>query len=147
MLCFCRGLELVVATQHVYNLVHVHLLHVLASGLQILARIEMTGVLVEVLADGSCHGETRVRVDVDLANSALACFAELLFGNTHCIGELATMSVDGIYLVLRNGAGTVEYDGETRKLLLDLVQNVECKSLWIPEPCTFWELSRNSEHR
>ena len=82
----------------------VHLLHVLASGLQILTRIEVTGVLGQVLADGSRHSQTRVRVDVNLANSALAGLTQLLFGNTYSIGKFATKLVDGIYLVLRNGA-------------------------------------------
>ena len=82
----------------------VHLLHVLASGLQVLARIEIAGLLVEVLADGCGHGKTAVRVDVDLADCALAGLAELLFGNTYCIGQFAAVSVDGVNFVLRNGA-------------------------------------------
>ena len=37
------------------------------------------------------------------------------------------MSVDGVNLVLRNRRRAVEHDGESRKLLLDLVQDVECQ--------------------
>ena len=51
-------LELVVRTKNVNNLVNVHLLHVLASGLQILTGIEVTRVLCEVLADSSSHSQT-----------------------------------------------------------------------------------------
>ena len=43
--------ELSVRTEHIHNLVDVHLLHVLTSGLQILTRIEVSRMLSEVLAD------------------------------------------------------------------------------------------------
>jgi len=97
-------LELVITAKYFHNLVDVHLLHVLASGLQVLTGIEIAGLLVEVLADGSGHSQTAVAVDVDLADCALAGFAELLFGNTYCIGQFAAMCVDGVNLVLRNRA-------------------------------------------
>ena len=54
LLVFEVGLsELAVRTEHIHNLVDVHLLHVLASGLQILARIEVIGMLSQILTDGS----------------------------------------------------------------------------------------------
>ena len=81
---------------------NVHLLHVLASGLQILTGIKVTGVLCKVLADSSSHSQTRVRVNIDLANCALRSLAELLLGDTYCVGQLATELVDGVNLVLRN---------------------------------------------
>ena len=95
-------LELVVRTENVNDLVNVHLLHVLASRLQVLTGIEVTRILSEVLADSSSHSQTRVRVDVDLTYSALRSLAELLLGDTYCIGQLTTELVDGINLVLRN---------------------------------------------
>ena len=52
--------KLAVGTEHIHNLVDVHLLHVLAGGLQILTRIEVSRMLSEVLADGSGHSQTRV---------------------------------------------------------------------------------------
>ena len=99
-----RGLELVVAAEHFHDFVDVHLLHVLASGLQVLAGIEVAGLLVEVLADGSGHGQTAVAVNVNFADCALAGFAELFFGNTNCVGQLAAVSVDGVNLFLGNRA-------------------------------------------
>ena len=84
-------LQLVVAAQHLYNLVAVHLLHVLASGLQILAGIEITGLLVEVLADSCSHSQAAVAVNVNLANCTLAGLTELLFGDTYCIRQLAAV--------------------------------------------------------
>ncbi len=61
LLVFEVGLsELAVRTEHIHNLVDVHLLHVLASGLQILTRIEVIGILSQILTDGSSHGQTAV---------------------------------------------------------------------------------------
>ena len=94
--------ELAVRTKHIHNLVDVHLLHVLTSWLQVLARIEVIGVLSQVLTDSSSHSQTRVRVDVDLANSALRSLAELLLGDTYCVGQVTTELVDSVNLVLRN---------------------------------------------
>ena len=63
-------LDLVLRTENVNDLVNVHLLHVLTSGLQILAGIEVTRILSEVLADSCGHSQTRVRVDVNLTYCA-----------------------------------------------------------------------------
>ena len=52
--------QFAVRTQHVHNLVDVQLLHVLTSGLQILARIEVIGMLSQMLTNGSGHSQTRV---------------------------------------------------------------------------------------
>ena len=52
--------ELAVRTEHVHNLVNVHLLHVLTSWLEVLAWVEVAWVLSEMLADSSSHGKTRV---------------------------------------------------------------------------------------
>jgi hypothetical protein len=100
--CNCLLSELTVRTKYLLDLVDVHLLHVLTSGLQILTRIEVVRMLSEILTDGSGHGKTRVRVDVDLANSALRSLAELLLRNTYSVGQVTTELVDGVNLVLRN---------------------------------------------
>ena len=120
-------LQLVVRTKNVNDLVFVHLLHVFASRLEVLARVEVFRMFVEILTDSGSHGETAVRVDVDLANSGLGSFAELFFRNTDGIRELATVGVDGVHFVLRNRRRTVENDGEARELLFDGVEHVECQ--------------------
>ena len=91
--------QLAVRTEHIHNLVDVHLLHVLTSGLQILTRIEVSRMLSEVLADSSSHSQTRVRVDVNLADSTLRSLTQLLFGNTDSCLQMATELVDGVHLV------------------------------------------------
>ena len=80
----------------------VHLLHLLAGGLQILTGIEVAGELVEVLTDGRSHCQTAVGIDVDLANGALCSLTELFLGDTDGIGELSAVGVDDINILLRH---------------------------------------------
>ena len=100
--CYELLSQLAVRTKYIHDLVDVHLLHVLASGLQVLARIEVIRMLSQILTDSSSHSQTRVRVDVNFANSALRSLTKLLLGDTYCIGQVATKLVNGINLVLRN---------------------------------------------
>ena len=95
-LCF------VVRTKHLLNLMDVELLHVVTRRTEILAWIELCGLVSEDLTNSCCHGETRVRVDVDLANCALSGLAELLLRNTYSSLEGTTELVDCVNLVLGN---------------------------------------------
>ena len=52
--------QFVVRAQNVDNLVLIELLHVVAGGTEILARVEFSGRLGEGLADGGGHGEAAV---------------------------------------------------------------------------------------
>ena len=105
----------------------VELLHVVASRTEVLAWVEFSWLLSEYLADSCGHCKTAVGVDVDFANCALCCLAELLLWNTDCIGKLATELVDGVNLVLRNLRRTVKNDWEAGKLSHYSVENVECQ--------------------
>ena len=116
-----------VGAEDIDDLVLIELLHLVAGGSQVLTRVELTGLVVEDLADGCGHCKTAIGVDVDLADSALGGLAELLLGNTYCIGKLAAVCVDDIDILLGNRRGAVEDDREAGKLLLDLMKNVECE--------------------
>jgi hypothetical protein len=50
--------QLTITSKHIYNLVDVHLLHVLTGGLQILTGIEVVRMLSQILTNGSGHGQT-----------------------------------------------------------------------------------------
>jgi len=95
------------------------------AGAQVLAGVELGGLLGEDLANGSGHGQTRVGVDVDLANGAGGSLAELLFGDTYGVGELTAILVDDVDFFLGYAGGTVEDDGETGELLHNGVEHVE----------------------
>ena len=60
--------KLVVRTEYVHNLVDVLLLHVVASGTEVLTGVKLSGLVSEHLTDSSSHSETAIRVDVDLAH-------------------------------------------------------------------------------
>ena len=94
--------ELVVRSQHVSDLVLVHLLHLITSRTTVFTWVELTRFLVEYTTNGGSEGQTRVRVDIDLANSTLRSLAELLLRNTYCIRQFATMLVDHIHILLWN---------------------------------------------
>ena len=104
---------------------HIELLQLVTSGTQVLAGVELSRVVNEDLAYSSGHSQTAVRVDVDLANSALSSLAELLLGNTYCVLQSTTVSVDDLHVLLGNRRRTVQNDGEAGQLLLDLLEDVE----------------------
>ena len=119
--------ELIVRAQHVSDLVLVHLSHVSASHLTVLTRIEVLRMVSQRLTNTSSVSQTRVRVDVDLADSALSSLAELILWDTNSVGELPSVFVDDVDILLRNRRRAVKNDWEARELLLDLCQNVECQ--------------------
>jgi hypothetical protein len=101
------------------------LLDVSTSGLQVLTRIEVRRILIEVLTDGTGHSQTQIGVDVDLAYSMSGSLTQLLLRDTNSIGHLAAVLVDHLYILLRNGRRTMEYDREAGQSLLNLFQNIE----------------------
>jgi len=80
----------------------VELLHLVAGWSEVLSWVELTWLLGEDLADSGGHGETGVRVDVDLADSALGGLTKLLLRDTYSVRKLATVLVDDIDIFLRN---------------------------------------------
>ena len=88
-----RLLCLAVAAQNMDQLVLDHFLDVGASGLQILAGIELGRCFVEELADGAGHGKTQIGVDVDLADSQLCSLAQLLFRDTDSVGHVTAIFI------------------------------------------------------
>ena len=122
---FLMQLGLAGAAEDVAQLVADELLDVGTGGLQVLARVELVGMLVEELADGAGHGKTQVGVDVDLADGQLGCMTELLFGNTNSVGHLAAVFVDHLHILLGHRGGTVKNNGEAGQALDYLVQDIE----------------------
>ena len=118
-LCFAR------AAEDVSELVADDLLDIRTGGLQILARIELVGMLVEELADRAGHSETEIGVDIDLANGKLRRVTELLLRHADGVGHLAAVRVDHLNVLLRYGAGTVQNDREAGKPLGNFLKNVK----------------------
>ena len=102
-LCLKRGgLGFAVGAEHVDDFVLVEFLHFVASRTEVFAGVEFGGLLVEDATDGGGHGQTGVRVDVDLADSALGGLTKLLLRDTYSVRKLATVLVDDIDIFLRN---------------------------------------------
>ena len=98
--------SLTVGTENVLNLVSNHVLNCLASGLKVLAGIEVIRMLCEVLTDVTCHSKTDVGVDVDLANSECSCLTELLFRDTDCVRHVSAILVNHLNEFLRYWRGS-----------------------------------------
>ena len=119
--------ELTVRTEHIGDLVLVQIHHVLTGLAAVLTRVEVFWVFIECLANTSGEGETRVGVDVDLADSTLGSPAELILWNTDSIWQFTAVLVDDVNILLWNRRRTVENDWEAGKLLLDGCENVKCQ--------------------
>ena len=113
----------------------VEFFHVVASGTEVFAGVEFSGLFSEDAADSGGHSETAVAVDVDFANGACGCFAELFFGDTDCVGKFATEFVDGVNFVLGHGRRAVEHDGEAGEFFHNGVEHIE--SQWRGHEVTF----------
>ena len=122
-----QSLDLVVAAEDIDDLVLNKSLDVLSCRLQILSRIEVLRMLIEVLTDRACHCQTEVRVDVDLADSESCSLSELFFRNTDSVRHISAVLVDDLYEFLRNGGSTMENDREARQSLGNFVKNVEAQ--------------------
>ena len=82
-------------------------------------------MLPQVLADTGGHTQTQVGVNVDLADSALRRFPELIFRNTYGILQRTAVFVDDLHVFLRNRGGSVKDNRELRQPLRHFVQNVQ----------------------
>ena len=120
-------LSLTCATENVDQLVTNDLFDVCSCGLEIFSGVELGGLFVEELTDGTGHCKTKVGVDVDLTNGERSSLAELIFGNTDCIGHLTAVLVNHLNVFLRNGGRTVKNDGEAGKSLGYFFQHVKAK--------------------
>ena len=73
--------DCILRTKNVLDLMSYDILDILTAIANILTRIEVIRICHEVLSDTCCHTKTKVRVDVDLADSASCSFTELIFRN------------------------------------------------------------------
>ena len=80
----------------------VKLLHLVTGRSEVLSWIELTWLLREDLTDSGGHGKAGVRVDVDLAYSALGGLTKLILRDTYSVRKLATVLVDDIDIFLRD---------------------------------------------
>ena len=121
------GLGLAGAAQDVDQLVADQLLDVGTGGRQVVTGIELVGMLSKELTDSAGHCQSQVGVNVDLADCQLSSAAQLLLGNTDSAGHCTAVGVDHLDVLLGNGGGAVQNDGEAGQLGDDLLQDVEAQ--------------------
>ena len=76
-----------------FDLVHDHLLHSLSGRLQIASRVEIRRILAERFTDGTCHSQTDIGVDIDLADSHRGSLAEHVFRDAFRAEDFAAMAL------------------------------------------------------
>ena len=62
-----------------------------------------------------------------LQTDSFGGLAQLLLGDADGVGHLAAVLVDHLHVLLRDGGGAVQHDGEAGQTLGDLLQNVEAQ--------------------
>ena len=103
------------------------LLDVVTTIGQVLTRVKVRRLLMEVLADACRHRKTQIGIDVDLADSRLCSTAELILGNADRIRHVTAVLVDDLDVLRNNRGRTMEHDGESRDTLLDLLKNIKAE--------------------
>src|SRR5918998_911425 len=83
------------------------LLHGGAGGLQVVARVELTRVLGEGLADGAGRGEAQVCVHVYLAHAVLDALLNLVNRHAPSRADLPTVPVNDVDEFLGHAGGAV----------------------------------------
>ena len=102
-------------------------LNICTAVAKILTRIKMIRMLYKMLTDACSHAQTKVGVNVDLADSALCSLAKLIFRNADCVNQLAAVLVDDLDIFLRNRRRSVKNDRESGKSSGNLFQNIQTK--------------------
>ena len=102
-----------------------HLFDLVSSLSEILAGIEMAGILCKVATDSGGHCKTKIGIDVDFANSHGRSFSEHFLRDADGVGHLSAELVDNGDVLLRNRGSTVKHDGKSGKKLGNLFENVE----------------------
>ena len=97
-----------VATENIGDFMSNHALNSSTGRLQILTRIEVTGMLDKMLTNAGSHCHTQIRVDVDLANGHSGGLAELILGYAESTGHIAAKLVDLLSKLLRHRGSTME---------------------------------------
>ena len=124
-LLFLLHLSLAIAAKNSENLVANHFLDGGSCRLEVLARIEIRGMLRKMLADCSSHSQAKVRIDIDFADGHAGSFAQHIFRNAQGAIHLAAIFIDLLYKLRDDRACAMQNDGEAGEQLADFLENIE----------------------
>ena len=100
------------------------LLHGVAGGLHVVARIELLGLGPQNLADGAGDGEAVVGVDVDFANAVLDAELDLFDGHAPGLLQLAAVLVHDVLQVLGHRGAAMHDQVGVGQAAVDLDEHV-----------------------
>src|SRR5690554_16096 len=109
----------------IFILVNIKGLQCITCRSEVFTGVKLTRVFSHYLANGCCHCQTAVRIDVDFTNGRLGSLAQLLFGNTYSGIQFSAKFVDGVNVLNRHRRRTVQNNGEAGNTLFDFFQNLE----------------------
>ena len=102
-----------------------HVLDGLAGRAEVLPWVKVVWVKSQVLAYCGCHCQAKVGVDVDLADTGLACTAKHFFwyalGSVDFSAELVALGDE----FRKDCGGSVEYEGEVRQQTGDRIETIK----------------------
>ena len=84
----------------------------------------------EVLADLSCHGQTQICIDVDLADTILGRSADHIFRNALCTRDISPEFIAFLYEFRQNGGCAVEHQRRVRDQAVDLLETFKVE-VWL----------------
>ena len=102
-----------------------HALNGFSGRPQIFARVEVSRIFSQIFADFRCHGQTKVSIDIDLADAIFGSFPDHFFRNTLCTGHVTTILVALVHEFLQYGRSTVEYQRCIRQQAVNGLQTLE----------------------
>src|SRR5215207_1590258 len=108
---------------------HDYLLHGGAGRLEVVARVELAGVLGEGLADRAGGGQPEVGVDIDLPHAVLYPLLDLMHRHAPRRPDLTAVPVDEVDELLRDARGAVHDEVGRRQPLVDLLDDVHRQDL------------------
>src|ERR1700690_4058304 len=114
-------LSLSCRAEHFFVLMDDHLDQFVACRAEVFSRIELRGLFGQGFPDHRRHREAAVTVNVDLAYGASRSLPELLSGDANRVLQGAAVLIDDLDVLGDNRRCPVQYDGEARDPLLDLL--------------------------
>ena len=122
-----KRLSSVCRTENIFDLVFNKLFDVRTAISNVLTRVKMIRMSIEVLTDTSRHSKAEVRIDVDLADSKACSLTELIFRNTNSISEIAAVVVDDLDILRNNRRSAMKNNRELRETLGNFFEDIETK--------------------
>ena len=82
-------------------------------------------MLRKIFADRAGHGQTQVRINIDLAHGQTRRLTQLILRHADRTGHIAAEFVDHLNIFLRHGRRAMQHDREAGQALGNFLENVK----------------------